>query len=287
MGKLRRNKETGRVTYLSNSGVELPSVTTVIQILSSSESLMGWANSLGFKRISIKNEQNRVMNIGTITHNYISEYLTGEESKYYNPDNYSEHEHQVASTCIDNFSTWFKTVEKKFNLIFSEKSFVSDKNNYGGTIDLFAEINEKNVLIDFKTSNYFSKSYFVQLAAYAFMMEEKGYEVDEVQVIKIAKKDNSVETFVMDRKDLDAYFDVFKAALTLYNLNKQTEIPYKEAFIANKNKKKQKTSDVKVSAKKKEVKKEEVIEKPKKKKTTKTEKVEEQPAKKKKTTKSK
>ena len=56
-----------------------------------------------------------------------------------------------------------------FRVIETEKQLVCPY--FGGTLDCLAEIDGRIYIIDFKTSNHITYKYFLQLAAYKYMIE--------------------------------------------------------------------------------------------------------------------
>ena len=59
---------------------------------------------------------------------------------------------------------------------------------FGGTLDALMRIGNKIYLVDFKTSNHVTFNYFLQLAAYRFMLKEvEGINVDGVIVLQLDK----------------------------------------------------------------------------------------------------
>jgi len=227
MGKIVKNAKTGHPDYFDNSGNNVPSVTTVIKILGDNQGLLGWANSLGFKRISLKNEQDKNINIGNLVHGYIHHYFTDEKIED-DESKYNSYELDVAEKCYTNFKRWFKTIKDDFELIYSEKSFVYNKLGYGGTIDLYGIYKDEYILYDFKTSRYFNKSFFIQLAAYKYMMEAKKKRVDKVAIVRLNKSNNEVSILIMNSKQIKKYFELFKLILQFFKLNKEVDIDWKE-----------------------------------------------------------
>ena len=79
--KLKENKD--HTTYYNSKGEVIPSVTTVLKVIAK-DSLINWANSLGWKRLSVSKELNDASEIGTIAHNYIEALIM--------EDNITKHE---------------------------------------------------------------------------------------------------------------------------------------------------------------------------------------------------
>lgn len=184
--------------YRNSDGIIVPSATTILKLLNK-PSLMHWANYLGFKRLKVQDVLDDSASFGTQIHEIINIYLTNGLYIHINTDNIYYRDLCVA---LNGFIQWYKnhTIEP----IFSEKSFTSTK--FGGTIDFYGKVDDKYTIIDFKTSKKIRMSMFFQLALYTILLEENGYEVEQVGILLCnsqAKRDYKV----MSRKKLDEYID--------------------------------------------------------------------------------
>ena len=61
--------------YYNSEGSSVPRVTEILSSMMHSDSLMYWANSLGFRGLKYKDELNRAADIGTNAHFAIEMYL--------------------------------------------------------------------------------------------------------------------------------------------------------------------------------------------------------------------
>lgn len=202
-------------TYLNTDKIEVPSVTTIIKILNK-PSLVSWSNSLGWKRQSYKKVLEESSNKGTFVHELIHEYLfkEGKEFDVSNPDR--------LNFLYENINA-FKEFEKEHILkpIWGEKSFSND--NYGGTIDLYCELDGKDTILDFKTSKKFYSSHFIQLGAYIQLLEKHNINVEQVAILRI--KNGEQEIKIVQREDMEKYIELFNKLLEafymVYDLNKE------------------------------------------------------------------
>lgn len=174
-----------------------------------------------------RNESRKAAGIGTIGHKMIEALLLGKEVKMPEKD-----ELKVA---LENVRVQFDKFEEDFKpkTIHVEQPMYSLAHNFAGTDDRFCEINGKNVLIDFKTSN---RSYynpdglyatgFAQMGGQALLVEEMlGEQVDDLWLVNFAKdsqdyKIKSLSNIGLSVLDAKLYF---LACLNLYNLNKTAE----------------------------------------------------------------
>lgn len=208
-------KYSSHSTYINDEGIEVASATSILKILNK-PSLSRWANSLGWKRQSLDKTLESSSIKGTTIHDAINAYLFGEKFKFEE----SEHcDKYTFMSALDNFITWKKNND--FNPIWGEKKFVCDK--FGGTVDLYCELDGKKTILDFKTSKAFYSSMFLQLAAYTYMLESKDYEVEQVAILIV--NENYCKLKVIDRKDLNEYIDIFLILTELfykvYELNQE------------------------------------------------------------------
>ena len=183
------------------NGATVPRVTQILQTFNNDDRLMYWANSLGFRRTKYKEALNKAATIGTHIHNGIEKYL--EEKSYLILDdihssagyeNYSEIDNGIRS-----FIKWYDDVSKSNNIeiLSMEQKLVCPW--FGGTYDCLAKINGKIYLIDFKSSNHVGYKYFLQLAAYRYMLSTmNNINIDGCIVIQVDKQEIEYEEYLLD-----------------------------------------------------------------------------------------
>lgn len=175
------------------NGKTVPRVTRILSRCIHSDSLMHWANSLGFKHKSYTKTLNASAQIGSYCHNNIDAFLS---------DNNHEIDHNIpyeSQNAYYSFLKWFHLVSSLavVNVIFHEKTLTCKY--FGGTLDGLYEINGKTYLIDYKTSNHITFNYWLQLSAYRYMLRtELGIEVDGCIVLQLSKHDISYNEYVLN-----------------------------------------------------------------------------------------
>ena len=88
--------------------------------------------------------------------------------------------------CLKAFLKFIKTFSIQRN--FGERKVYSKKYNYAGTLDFYGLVNDKNTIVDYKTSSAIYPSYFLQLAAYAHALEEElKIEVEQTMIVRLSK----------------------------------------------------------------------------------------------------
>ena len=68
--------------------------------------------------------------------------------------------------------------ENKVDIIGQEESLISPY--YAGTYDLLVNINGDPYLVDFKTSNHVGYKYFMQIAAYRYLLYTQKISIFKV-----------------------------------------------------------------------------------------------------------
>lgn len=172
--------------YKNSNGQNIPRVTEIISNMIHSDSLMYWANHIGFKGIRYSDALNNASRIGTAAHAAIENFLNNKL--------------ECDNVPFLGFMTWYNiiTVDKKLQLevIYVEHTITCQW--FGGTLDALFRINGKVYLIDFKTSNHVTFKYFIQLAAYRYMLREsEGIDVDGVIVLQLDKFDPGFNEYLL------------------------------------------------------------------------------------------
>ena len=202
--------------YYTSDGREAVGVTTVLGVLAK-PALIHWAWDLGMKQIDYRKYRDKMASIGTLAHHLIECDLKNEPPEL---DAYSPEEINLAENCLLSYYDW----KNKNNptLIFTEKQLVSDRYCFGGTIDLYAEIDGLLWLVDFKTGKAIYPEMICQLAAYLKLLQEHGHPVNKVKILRIGR--DETEGFEEQHKtmtELKPYWKKFKAALDVYNADKE------------------------------------------------------------------
>ena len=177
----------GSRKYVTPDGIEYPSVTTVLSILSK-EFIDKWKRRVGIE------EANKISYAasyrGTQVHEIIEKYLD-------NDVNYTK---GYFPNIISSLSSVKPTLDRIGSIYEQECALYSNHLKLAGRVDCVAEFDGKLSIIDFKTSKKLKKkewisSYFMQCAAYAIMWEERT-NIPIVQlVIIIAVDDNTPQVF--------------------------------------------------------------------------------------------
>ena len=175
------------ITYKNSNGNFVPRVTEILSTMIHSDALMYWANSLGFKGIGYRATLNAAAKVGTVAHEAIELFLN---EKLETKDNVP----------FLGFIMWYNMlVDQGFDIqvIYTEHKIVC--NWFGGTVDCLLSINGKLYLVDFKTSNHVTYKYFLQLAAYRFMLKNvEGININGVIVLQLDKDEPGFNEYILD-----------------------------------------------------------------------------------------
>lgn len=208
-------KYSDHSTYINKNDIEVPSVTTIIKLLNK-PFIAKWANSLGWKRQSYDKVLEESANKGTFVHEVLNAYIFRQGKKF----NLSNPE--VMNFLYETIDI-FKDFEKSndFKPVWGEKSFSLEK--FGGTVDLYCNLNGLDTIIDFKTSKRFYSSHFIQLGAYIQLLEANDYNVDQVGILRI--RDGYSELKLLQRDEMEKYIELFNKLTDIfyivYDLNKE------------------------------------------------------------------
>lgn len=89
---------------------------------------------------------------------------------------------------------------------------------FGGTPDLYCELDGVHTLVDFKTgSGIYEPEHPAQLAAYIRLLLDNGYPVEQGIILNIPRTENEnfdARTYL----DFSAYYNWFATLLTLYGI---------------------------------------------------------------------
>ena len=202
----RRDSPDGR-RYVTLDGNAYPSVTTVLSILNE-ESIAKWRARVG------EEEANRIGNRattrGTAVHSLIEKYLKNE------PDCREGFLPHVVQS-LENLKP---LLDKHVTKVYAQEvPLYSDHLQLAGTCDAVVEWDGVPTIVDWKTSRRPKKkanigNYFMQLAAYAVMWEERtGMPIQNTRIVM------DVDDFhpVMYKETRDAWIDKLIETRDEYN----------------------------------------------------------------------
>jgi len=208
-------RSRAHVRYKLADGTIVPGVTTILGVLAK-PALIGWANRLGLEGIDSTKYVDEKADIGTCCHYLIECDLKGTE-----PD-VSEFSPAVLDEASNGFLKWLDWKSGHgLELLGSELSLVSETYRYGGTVDVYCELDSVPTLLDIKTSGSgIWPEMKHQVAAYARLLEENGNRVQEVYILRVGR--NEDEGFEYQRLGgIDKHWEMFTLCRRIYDLQKE------------------------------------------------------------------
>jgi len=208
------NKTTAHIRYRNLEDKIVPGVTTILGILNK-PALVKWANNLGLKGIDSSKYRDEMADIGTLAHYLIMCHL-----KDIDPDTseYSADNIEKAENCFLSYLEWEKG--HKVEPLLVEEPLVSEVSQYGGTVDLYCELDGEPTLIDFKTGKAIYPEMIFQLAAYWGLLVEHFKPVETCRILRIGRdEDEGFEEVV--KTELTKEHRLFGHCREIYELKKQ------------------------------------------------------------------
>jgi len=202
--------------YKTADGQRVPSVTTILRELAK-PSLIHWAWDLGTKGIDYRTFRDDLASIGTLAHGMILAHLKNEKLE---TKDYTASQIDLAENCFLKYLEWEK--QHQVEPLRVEQPLVSESLRFGGTPDFYGEIDSLMTVMDFKTGKAIYDDYWYQLAAYGhLLLEDIPYHplIENYRILNIGR--DETEKFVEEqRTDLSREFEIFTAALRIYQLKK-------------------------------------------------------------------
>ena len=198
--------DTGR-QYETPEGITLPSITTVLSILSR-DSIAKWRARVGEK------EANRVSyrasTRGTAVHEICEQYVNNDPDwdKYMaiDPDNGEMKLTKRTPDLIDSFLKIKPILDERLSVVHAQEApLYSTHLGVAGRVDCVGVFDGKLSIIDYKTSMKpkrldWIKNYFMQESAYSIMWEERtGMPI--TQLVTIISVDNHEPQVFIEHRD--------------------------------------------------------------------------------------
>lgn len=217
-----KSMRQSRFVYHTADGIEVPGVTTITN-MRKSDALIGWAFNLARNNpglSSTREYKDDLAQIGKAAHAIVTAHLRGDD-----PDlgDFTPNEVLAAQPSVEKFLYW-REAHKLDILESGDKAFISELYRYGGTPDLYARIDGKITVLDFKTGSSIYDEYFYQVAAYAFAIEEvTGVQIDQTWILGIGRQGKSVLEHIRTREEWQLDFEWFKAMRRVYEVEKERD----------------------------------------------------------------
>lgn len=212
--KSSKEKARQHTIYKNKDGKRIPGVTTILGVMDK-PALKHWANKIGLEGIEMSKYVDDLAVIGTLAHLIIEKYIKDEKMCY---DDYTANQIKAAENSVLKFFVWLEG--KDFKLLGSEMRLVSEKHQYGGTVDIYAKVNNIKTLIDIKTCKAIYPEQFTQVSGYKSLLEENSYEVEDSVILRVGRDESEgFEYHHVPR--IDAHLRRFLICKDLYDINKE------------------------------------------------------------------
>ena len=198
--KLERIDASSGRLYVLPSGVQVPSVTTVLDRTKDKTALKEWANRIG--QAEADRQRDQAAYIGTWMHATLEAVLSGEPLTV-GRDWHALKGHQMAFTLANKYFGAISAIHgSEVGLYYQDR--------YAGTTDMVATYRGKLAIIDFKQSvkpkRYeYITDYFHQLAAYAVAHDWKHGTSIHYAAVLVAVQDGTTQEFTIAGRDWDFF----------------------------------------------------------------------------------
>ena len=173
--------------------------------------LLNWNLKLVKQGLDPKEELKSAGRIGTLAHIMIEQFTIGGKVFL---DGYSPSEISQAKQAYYNYLDFAEAYKPE--IIHSELQMVSKKYKFGGTCDAVAKVNNKLMILDWKSSNSLHSEHKIQISAYAKMYEENtGERIKGALIVRLDKEKKEYEVEHLKIKDLNWGWKVFKLLLKI------------------------------------------------------------------------
>lgn len=179
--------DKGKSARYRYQGRGVPSVTELLSFIDT-EGLIGWANRIGRQGIDNRDVVKKAADFGTMVHESIEMYL----KKPVLNDN----------VCLEAFKKWWDGVNSchRVRVLGQEEPMIGEF--FAGTYDLLISIDDKPYLIDFKTSNHVGYKYFMQLAAYRYLIyTKKNINLEGCLILQFDKEEINFREYSLTFSD--------------------------------------------------------------------------------------
>lgn len=222
--------------FYEHDGRLYPSVTTILDAYPKGAAFFEWLKVAGEKADEIRDSFGKR---GSTVHG-----LTEQYDKELPVTLMYEGKPQYTSLEWAMFERYTEFVERfKPEIIAIESNYASPYYGFGGTLDRVIKLNNKITLIDIKTSNYLHNHFWLQMAAYKQLWEEKNPDlmIDEIAILWLNAKtrtDGKKDAIQghgwqlkSPEKSIAEYWELFQATHKLWSIEfgnlKPKNISYK------------------------------------------------------------
>lgn len=199
-----------------------PSSSTILDAYPKSFAFYEWLKRVGDSADEIRDVAG---DKGSTVHKLTEMYDLGEEVTLFNIEGNIDFR-QVEWAMFEKYVQFIERFKPE--ILYTEMSMVSPILKYGGTLDRVIRLNGKTYLVDIKTSNLLHNHFWLQLASYVKLFNEKfpDINIDGVAILYLNAKTRTEGKkgdiqgigwqLVFPPEPLDHYWGLFKATQALW-----------------------------------------------------------------------
>jgi len=220
------SKFKAHIRYLNEDGKRVPGVTTITGELGwSKRALINWSNRIGLDGTAVGKYVDDKASIGTLAHLKVTNQLQGKKT---NTDDYSANQIKAAREAVKSFEAW--ALDVKIEPILIEEPLVSEKYQYGGTMDIFAKVDGVPTLIDLKTGKGIYEEHLVQVGGgYGLLLNEHKHNPERLIILNIPRTKG--EKFKVEEIiNRQVCQDIFLNCLGTYKIKKNIRVLPEDDF---------------------------------------------------------
>ena len=214
--KVKLDFNKSHTIYVNSKEQKIVGYSAALWVLNK-PALIPWAYNRGREGLELYESRDKAADIGTIIHARIMAYFLEYEI---DDCNISPETWKLTENSLGSFYEWVKPRNVKPMLI--ETPLISEKYQYGGTPDVYGEMDGQFTLLDFKTGSWIYDEHSLQLAAYSQLLTENGYNHTKCVILNIPKSsDDSFSIKSISSKNLKLEFKLFLKCVEIYYLQKE------------------------------------------------------------------
>lgn len=214
--------------YQTEDGGFVPSVTTILEAYPKGAAYFNWLKEAGKDADEIRDEAGRR---GSVVHKLTELYDAGEQVNLINPNGSIDYK-------LNEWAMFERYVEfrRRFPFVIDciELNIISKELGFAGTIDRVIDMDGEKILLDIKTSNAIYPSYWLQLAAYRYLLLSIDIKVDKVAILWLNAKTRTegkkgdiqgIGWQMITKEDTSNEWNLFKATHQLWLAENATSKP--------------------------------------------------------------
>ncbi len=210
--------------YATEDGDMVPSVSTILDAYPKPAAFYQWLkDNTAEESERIKTEAGET---GSMVHQLSEQYDLGETVSMIDANGKIRYKAKEWSL-FERYVAWCREFNPE--IVQTEFNIVSPKLGTGGTVDKEIILDDMNLMIDLKTSNQINDTYWMQLAAYAKMFEERTGRLLDIAILWVNAKTRTTKyekgktyqipgvQLLFPPRELEHYWKLFKHCQVLWN----------------------------------------------------------------------